>query len=53
MVVERWLNARGGGADIFVAGANLMWCVWKCHCKWVFDSDSFSVDIVRAMAAVA
>ena len=53
LVVERWLNARGENADIFVAGANLMWWVWKYHCKWVFESDLFSVDTVRAMVAAA
>jgi len=27
LVVEHWLNARSENADIFVAGANLTWCV--------------------------
>ena len=43
IVVERWLNLRGMNAEVFSAGAHLMWALWKRICKWIFEKISFNV----------
>ena len=42
------MQPRGEDKDVFVIGSNLMWSVWKCRCKWVFERTPFSMDIIKA-----